>query len=100
MEEEEEGGDSPTDTGEDEEDLWEEVEPNNLVTTGIEAEGTGPRPSIGRKSPLRDLGRLGGRGRRRYWGIRREKQLRKSLKSNVGHWGDSHDNDSNQGKLD
>ena len=82
--EEEGGGDATPNTGEDEEDLWEEVEPNNLVANGIEAEGTGPRPSIGRKSPLRDTGRLGGRGRRGYWVRRKGELLKKSLNADKG----------------
>ena len=100
VEEEEEGGDSPTNTGEDEEDLWVDVDPTNLGADGNGAEeGTVTRPNIGRQSPLRDLGRLGGRGRRGFWVRRREEQLNKSKKPNVGHGEDSPTKDSKQYRV-
>ena len=83
--EEEGGGDATPNTGEDEEDLWEEVEPGSLIADGMKAEeGTDTRPSIGRKSPLGGSGRLTGRGRRGFWVRRKEELLKKSLKSDQG----------------
>ena len=75
------GGNVVTNTREDEEDQWEDVDSMNLISNGRRAEeGTETRPSTGRP---------GGRGRRGYWVRRREDQLKKSIKANAGSGGTS-----------
>ena len=75
-----ERGASPT-RSEGDEDQWEDVNQGNQGADGMGAEeGGSPRLSMRRPSPLKDTRRLGGRGKRGFWVMKREEQLKKRLK--------------------
>ena len=78
-----EGGRDATPTrSEGDEDQWEDVDQMNQGADGMGAEeGGSPTLSMRRSSPLKDTGRKGGRGRRGFWVMKREEQLKKRIKA-------------------
>ena len=69
-------------TREDGEDFWVDVNPQNQEDNGKGEEGAAsPKEGLRRISPLKHLGRLRGQGRRGYWVGRRAQQVQGRIKS-------------------
>ena len=87
------GGDTTPSTGEDGEDFWVDVNPQDQTDNGRGTEEVdSPNEGLRRNSPLKHLGRLRGQGRRGYWVGKRAQQVLGRIKST--RRGDSVNQDS------